>query len=253
MLPVIAIILLAGGGTVAIHKHRMKARNGLPAQGHAVDGMPTQGADAPVGLTAPGVPQPSGSLVALKPIDDPSKALHDSAADLLVNFQKMGQRPDVAVDEVKAFQQSFNDSKPLTELLVDGFYSSKTQAALQSVISPAIAPDAVNGTALVVIPSKPAELPHPIDSDNIDMAATGLQMYFQKNGVSQGSIPEVVTFQTAWNDHHNNQPVIPDGIYGASTELALQSYLTYRKDPMTAPKNAYGPPDKAIVAEIFEL
>jgi hypothetical protein len=240
------LLLLGGGGAaaVAINKNKKaKAVGNKPAEGATVKGMPVAGPGAPVGLTAPGVPQPTTNVVALTPIPDTPQALQDASAKLIQRVTVMGQTPAVPVDEVKQFQTQFNATAPVTPLLIDGLYSGKTQAALQSAITPAIAPQAAGSAVVVALPANPAPDPNLLLANDVAQSSKALYDFLMfSGGNKKGTFREVTTFQTAWNNHHSNPPLIADGQYGGNTENALNSVLTFFKRTEKAPKNPYGAP-----------
>jgi hypothetical protein len=260
--------LVVGGGLVVIgsgfllsqHKKdkAYKAATGdapggkvtLAPKGHPVPGLPTSGDGSPVGITPPGVIQPSGSLISLPPMQNVSNALHDAAAALVQSLTTFGVQKGVFVQEVKTFQDAYNvESGVKTKLAADGKYGPKGQAALQSVITPAVAPSSESGTP-VVQPLNPAPAADPVAVNDIGAATAALVSAFAK-GARKGSIPQVVTFQQAWNAHPQMTAVVPDGKYGGNTEVAVQSVLNWMAQSGVspspiAPKNAYGKVSKPI-------
>lgn len=235
-----ALVSAPIAGTAIAKRRKAKAVANTPADGHPA------GTALTVGLTNPGVPQPTGVLIALTPLQNLTQSLHDNAAKLMVRLATFGQIPGTPIDEVKQFQQAFNATNPVTLLLVDGLYSTKTQAAFQSAITPAIAPDAIDAVALVAKPADPAPEPNLDVAMDIGLAANGLLHLLNDVANKQGSFKEVTTFQTAWNAHHANQPVIVDGQYGANAQNALQSVLNWLGKGQQAPKNPYGSIDQPI-------
>jgi hypothetical protein len=210
----------------------------------------------PVTITPKGVPQPADALVSLPPVVKPADPLQDAAARLLQWIRVNGIQPNRKVVEVASFQKAYNThAKPKTPLATDGVYGSKTQAALQAVITPEVAPSLLSAPskvvdpvtpgpvepplvapAPVVVPKEPAPSAIAASVDNIELAATKLIALPPK----KGSFEPVRSFQLAWNAHTKNAPVISDGMYGPNTQLILQAYLNWEGKGRKAPANAYG-------------
>ncbi len=186
-------------------------------------------------VTPPGKPQPPG--IVLPPPhsasgDDP---VHAAAAALVQAIQGMGSAPTGSFAACSNFQGAFN-AVSSTKLATDGIYGPKSQAALQSVITPAVAPPNMLGTgATAATPAVPA--PPPDTSVDVFTAASNL--------VAMGSIPKasiaaVTTFQHAYNGHGPAQALTEDGKYGPMSQAALQSVINAMGSGQSAPKNPYG-------------
>jgi hypothetical protein len=240
LIPIGIAAAFAFGVKKRYDKHRKMARGNAPAPGVPVNGLPANGPKAPVGLTPPGVPQPIDRVIALAPQLDVSKEVHDTSAALIEYFRSHGQSAQ-PIDEVIAFQTAFNKSKPEVELRLDGLYSAKTQGALQSVITPAIAPQSVMSPIVVAPPADPAPAPNLEVALDIRNAANALYEFLTvKKGLKKGSFKEVSTFQSAWNSHQKNSPLVVDGMYGGNGQNALQAVLDWMST------NNFGPKRKAL-------
>jgi hypothetical protein len=206
--------------------------------GHPISGLPSSGAGAPVGITPPGVSQPPGQVISLPPVRNVTDALHDAAGALLQGLQQGTVGPGYS-QLTETFQSLFNrNSSPSIPLATDGKYGPKTQAGLQSVITPSVAPSA-SMTHPVVRPANPAPAPNPVLSQDAGGAAEAVVTLFA-SGAKKGSFPQVSTFQAAYNAQSGNTPLVPDGKYGGMTENALKATLAWSGSSSTAPKNAYG-------------
>jgi len=212
----------------------------LAPPGHPIAGVPPQ---AVIGLTPPGVSQPPGVVVSLPPVRVVPPALHDAAAELLSQLLAGAPAPGVT----SGFQSHFNAlARPAVKLAVDDRYGPKTQAALQSVVTPAVAPPgSVGPTGLplvpVALPAQPAPQPNPAIVDVFQAAADLAQAL--AGGGRKGSIPQVATFQAAWNARPSASPrLVPDARYGPNTQAALAAVLAASDSGDVAPQNAYGPP-----------
>ena len=205
-------------------------------KGHPVPGLPTSGPGSPAGLTPPGVPQPAGQLLSLPPVTNPSDALTTAAAALMQGIQT-GSVGASFNPLTQGFQSAFNaNAKPTTPLKVDGKYGPKCHAALQSVVAPAIAPMA-SAAHPVVVPATPAAAP--MLGVNPQQAASDLLTFFAA-GAQKGSLPQVSTFQAAWNSSGSTPPLVVDGKYGGKAQAALQGLLTWMGSGQPAPQNLYG-------------
>ncbi len=238
MLPWIIGSVLGVGGVWAYEHFKAKPTHpSIAPPGHPVPGLPTSGPAAPVGLTPPGVPQPPGQVISLPPVKAPADPLQVAAAALMQGLQNgtVGTGPSPLT---QSFQSAYNAyAKPSVPLGVDAKYGPKSQAALQSVVTPAIAPQASLAHP-VVSPAVPAAPANPTIT-NPQQAASDLLTFFA-SGAKKGSFPQVSTFQAAWNSVPGNTPLIVDGKYGANGQAALQGLLTWMGTTTPAPKNAYG-------------
>lgn len=246
MLPLILGVGAFLGGCAWLYEHEKGkggTKHGLPSSlvppGHPVAGLPSSGAGAPIGITPPGVSQPPGVVISPVPMQNVPDAVHDAAAKVLQFFGTMGVTSGVNT-LVHAFQSAYNATGHGTALATDGKYGPKTQAALQSVVSPAIAPQA--SSAHPVAQPKPAPAPDPSMVGDIATAANALVAF----GSKKGSFKEVTTFQAAWNAHPGNAPLVVDGKYGGNSQIALQAVLNWMATGGQAPPSAYGPTTKPV-------
>ena len=210
----------------------------VPKLGPSPKPSPMPGASGGTGLvTPPGTPQPPG-IVIPPPVSAPATdPVHSAAADLLTYLNTNPVPSQSPIAAVSNFQGAFNRVSTSTTLAVDGLYGAKTQAALQAIITPAVAPanffPASGATSAV--PSTPAAPPD--TSVDVNSAAEAL--------VSMGSIPKasisaVTTFQHAYNSHSPTQQLTEDGKYGPLSQAALQSVLNFNGGGEKAPNNPYG-------------
>ncbi len=192
-------------------------------------------AGPPKPITPPGTPQPPGPVVLPSPPALIPDSLHVSAAVLLTAVMTMSPT-QAAFPQCLAFQQAYNATGPSMALATDGKYGPKTQAALQSIMAPAVAPGNFFPSATQV-PGPPVPAPAPTTGVTVQDAAAVL--------VAMGSIPKasdgrVTTFQHAYNAHPVSLKLAEDGKYGPLSQAALQSVLDYVGNGQTAPKNPYG-------------
>jgi hypothetical protein len=199
-------------------------------------------------ITPPGLPQPSGVIAIPSPPASSSAAndpLHQAARTLLTKLS--GMAPSKApFPECRAFQNTWNLSNPSTRLNPDGKYGGKCQAALQSLIAPAIAPANFfpGGTAPVASGGGPVVVAKPLvpvapatPGMTLSQAATILAAAANPGKASD---TRVRSFQNAYNLTPGVTHLVPDGKYGGSTQGALQSVLDFLGGGLQAPPNAFG-------------
>lgn len=198
--------------------------------------------------TAKGVPHETQSPSANPAHPAVSASMHDVAAALLERAKRGLSESEVS-SEAHAFQQAYNQTNPKVTLSVDGKYGPKTQAALQSVISPAGAPPALSKhgrvqASPVAPPADVAAEPDDAMSQDIQTSAANLSDFFA-SGAAMGSFTPVATFQRAWNQVKPNDLLVENGQYGPKVEAALNAVISYYENTQgltmqPAPANPYG-------------
>lgn len=244
-----AVAPIAPLGTMMVAPNVPHPVTGAPV-GRPLPGLPIVGPKAPTMITPAGKPQPPSIVISQPPMPTEvvSSALHDAAAHLIQLGERQSLKTTVSDATVLAFQKAYNANRPPVALALDGKYGPKCQAALQSVVSPAVAPvpNAPPGMPIAVVaaPTGGVAAANPALVNNVLEAGNNLARYFAGTG-KKGSFGPVTTFQTAWNQHRSNKPLVVDGKYGPSGEAALQAVFNWSASdaggpPNAAPKNAYG-------------
>lgn len=253
-LPVIAKVALLAtglgvGGTLAYKAHA-KAK-GLPAKPTGKGGVlpPAQGGNpAPPGVppqsvpvSPPGAPQQPGIVTPPPNSASASDPVHAAAA-ALVQYLISNPCTQQSFAACSSFQGAFN-AVSSTKLVVDGKYGPKSQAALQSVIAPAIAPPNCfpETGATAAVPMNPAPPPNP----NVDVYTAASNLVAMKT-IPRAAIAQVTTFQHAWNAHGGSTHLVEDGKYGPLSQGALQATINAMGSGQAAPKNPYGPAPTSI-------
>lgn len=233
-----AMLGLVGAGALAegasaIYKHE-KAKKVAPVGGKSKTGASP--------IAPPGVPQPGGAIaIPVAPAVQDGNALHNAARNLLTSLGTTGA--STAKNPMTSlFQSAYNATNPPTKLKADGLYGAKTQAALQSVIAPAIAPTPAAGatvsTGPVRVQTPPVVAAAPIGNVDINSAATALSALV---AIPKTSDRRVSTFQSTYNMTPGVQHLAVDGKYGGATQGALQAVLDSLGTGIQAPKNPFGP------------
>jgi hypothetical protein len=189
----------------------------------------------PIPITPPGQPQPPGPvMIPVPPLVIPD-AVHLAAAQLLTALATGGptQNP---IPACLNFQNAWNGVNPSQSLATDAKYGPKTQAALQSIISPATAPgNYFPSNVQVPGPANPAPAP----TTGVDVQSAAHTLVAMGATIPTASDGRVTTFQHAYNLHPVAVKLTEDGKYGPMSQAALQSVLNYSGGG-TAPKNGYG-------------
>jgi len=193
------------------------------------------------GIAPPGTAQDPGTVVSLPGLPAMSAAqmatLQMSAASLLQSLNT-GGLVTTSTSPVLAFQSTWNASGGLA-LQTDGIYGSKTQAALQTVIAPAVAPSNILPAQPPV--SLPAAVVPAVSNPLPDvLTAANAILTDYPSGGDRTSTQDNANFQTAWNQLNPATHLTVDGLYGPLTAAALQSVLNNAGTGQTAPGNAYG-------------
>ena len=228
MIARIAIALVTGLGGLGVYK-------AVSAKHHATD-------HPAAGVTPPGAPQPAGTiLLPPSPVVNDGDALHTAARALLTTLAATPPSKEF-VPAVAVFQQAYNGRGPVVKLKPDGKYGGKCQAALQSVIAPAVAPTSAYGALLAGAPGPvrvarpPVTAAPPMTNVGINQAATVLA---SAAGLTKSSDPRVSTFQRAYNLTPGVLHLVEDGKYGGSTKTSLQSVLNWLGQGGMAPPSPF--------------
>jgi hypothetical protein len=242
------IVGILGGGAAVVETGRVIVK-------HVESGKPTAkgGARGAKPIAPPGTPQPAGVVaLPIAPVMSDGDALHTSARALLTALAttapSSGSNPAVS-----AFQTAYDATNPPVKLKVDGKYGPKCQAALQSVIAPALAPsNFFAGSAPVKVQTPPIQAAPAIPNVDVTGAANILAAVVS---LPKSSDRRVTTFQHAWNATPGVLHLAEDGKYGGSSQGALQSVLDYMGTGLQAPKNPFGPvvPAPSYPPNVLEL
>ena len=209
-------------------------------------------------MTGPGQPLLPGTLALPVTQSVDGDALHTAARVALTALSSLTPtRAPVA--GVMAFQVAYNLTNPPVKLKTDGIYGAKTQAALQSVIGSAVAPQAfvshpgvkvgkppikaappkavVPLAATESVPTQP--LPGLGFTPKLDVAGAA-NVLAGLVAIPKTSDSRVSTFQAAYNLVPGVLQLAVDGKYGPSSQGALQSVLNWMGQGGVAPRNPFG-------------
>src|SRR5208283_1625396 len=129
------------------------------------------GGDAAHPILPPGVPQPGGTVLLPVTNSVDGDALHLAARGLLTALSVV-LPGKTSIPAVLALQVAYNATNPPVKLKADGIYGAKTQAVVQSLVAPSLAPKNAFGASggsraahTPVVVAKPpvlAALPMPV-------------------------------------------------------------------------------------------